>query len=88
MHQSDSTRRRYKFLSHIPITSPFSFVEVDLTEVVSEETLKTFTVDLRKRESARLQAKRDREKEIEQQKEEEKKKKESYREPEVIFLFG
>eukprot|EP00008_Paramoeba_atlantica_P012122 CAMPEP_0201492886 /NCGR_PEP_ID=MMETSP0151_2-20130828/35162_1 /ASSEMBLY_ACC=CAM_ASM_000257 /TAXON_ID=200890 /ORGANISM="Paramoeba atlantica, Strain 621/1 / CCAP 1560/9" /LENGTH=678 /DNA_ID=CAMNT_0047879955 /DNA_START=31 /DNA_END=2067 /DNA_ORIENTATION=- len=85
LHQSDSTRRRYKFLSHIPITSPFSFVEVDLTEVVSEETLKTFTVDLRKRESARLQAKRDREKEIEQQKEEEKKKKESYREPENLL---
>ena len=46
-------RRRCKYLAHMPESANVVFVEADLRDVVSEETLRTFEAPLRARTSKR-----------------------------------
>ena len=46
-------RKRYRFLGHVPLGCEFSFVEVDMTDLVSEETLAPFAAEIASREAAR-----------------------------------
>ena len=47
------SRKRYKFLSHLPDACEFAFVELDLSSVVSKETMEHFSNELRRRKVAR-----------------------------------
>ncbi|KAL3921401.1 MAG: hypothetical protein SGILL_002766 [Bacillariaceae sp.] len=52
-------RKRMPFLSHLPVFSDVSFVELDLNSLLSEETRKKFKADIskrRKQRQARIQA--------------------------------
>ena len=51
--------RRYKFLSHLPLTSLFSIAEVDLRSVVSAQTHRHFAGDLKRKEMGRRKAAHD-----------------------------
>jgi len=51
--QTEKTRKRYKALSHLPLTSIFQFVEIDLSEIASPKTLKIFSEDLKRRQQRR-----------------------------------
>jgi len=42
LSMTDATRKRYRFLLHLPITTVFEWVEIDLTNVVNQETLFIF----------------------------------------------
>lgn len=42
LSMTEALRRRYRFLLHLPITTVFEWVEIDLTNVVSQETLFIF----------------------------------------------
>lgn len=48
-------RRRYRFLGHLPLGCEFSFVEIDPSQVVSQETLQAFSSELSDRASHRKQ---------------------------------
>ena len=50
---SYGNKKRYKFLQYLPLQSMFSFVEVDLKELVSPETLKLHWAELQDREKFR-----------------------------------
>lgn len=50
-------RKRYKFLSHLPLQSVFSFVEVDLKGLVSANTLRFHRSEFKEREKHRLMQK-------------------------------
>lgn len=39
---TEALRKRYRFLLHLPITTVFEWIEIDLTDVVSQETLFIF----------------------------------------------
>ena len=56
MEQTEESRRRYKFLAHVPLTSSFSLVEVDLSGVVPPEALEPFAAEARKRKARRERA--------------------------------
>lgn len=49
----EALRRRFRFLGHLPFGCEFSFVEVDLSDAVSEQTLQVFHSEILERESAR-----------------------------------
>lgn len=49
------TRRKFRFLNHLPLTTRFAFVEVDLSSVVSSATLASFADALRQRQERREQ---------------------------------
>jgi len=53
---SQETRKRHKFLQHLPLGSTFSFAEVDLRSFLSKETREHFADDFMKR---RQQQKKD-----------------------------
>ena len=46
-------RQRLRFLSHLPIGTPVSFVEITLGNVLSNQTKKSFTKEFQKRRNAR-----------------------------------
>lgn len=60
---SPNNRKRYKFLSHLPLQSVFSFVEVDLKELVTAETLNYHRAEFREREKYR-QVQKEKEEEL------------------------
>lgn len=62
--QTEATRKRYKFLSHIPLSSQFIFVEIQLD--LPESAFQPFKQELTKRSERRLQLK-EKEKEEEYQ---------------------
>ncbi|KAJ8904351.1 hypothetical protein NDN08_000872 [Rhodosorus marinus] len=51
---SEELRRRYRFLSHLPIGSEFGLCEMDLSSVLQEETLEAFRPDLTARRNSRV----------------------------------
>jgi len=53
MVQNDETRRRLKFLSHIPLAAEFQLVEVDLSRVLPAEALAPFAEELAARHKRR-----------------------------------
>lgn len=42
LSMTEALRKRYRFLLHLPITTVFEWVEMDLTNIVSQETLFIF----------------------------------------------
>jgi len=42
LSMTEASRKRYRFLLHLPITTVFEWVELDLTNIVSRETLFIF----------------------------------------------
>lgn len=61
---SEDTRRRHKFLSHLPLGSLVSFAEVDLRNYLSRETKELFAEDFAKRRQHR---KKDQQRELKQE---------------------
>ncbi|XP_021756025.1 RING finger protein 10-like [Chenopodium quinoa] len=53
--QSEAMRRRYRYLSHFPLTTTFQLCEVDLKDILPAEALAPFRDDLKKRERQRKQ---------------------------------
>lgn len=49
----EAMRKRYRFLDHLPEGCEFSFVELDLVDVLSADTLASHEAELREREAAR-----------------------------------
>eukprot|EP01135_Chromosphaera_perkinsii_P010026 Nk52_evm61s1992 gene=Nk52_evmTU61s1992 len=39
---SEETKRRYRYLNHLPVNTPFCFVDLDLREYLTGETLKEY----------------------------------------------
>eukprot|EP01027_Heterolobosea_sp_BB2_P002129 GEZU01003211.1.p1 GENE.GEZU01003211.1~~GEZU01003211.1.p1 ORF type:complete len:241 (+),score=61.27 GEZU01003211.1:152-874(+) len=67
LHQTEKTRKMYRYLAHIPLGADFSFVEIDMTELVSAETMRQFGQDLKSRKIRReRQARQELREEIEQ----------------------
>lgn len=42
LSMTEALRKRYRFLLHLPITTVFEWVEIDLTNIVNSETLFIF----------------------------------------------
>lgn len=42
LSMTEALRKRYRFLLHLPITTVFEWVEIDLADVVNQETLFIF----------------------------------------------
>lgn len=57
--QDPETRRRNRFLSHLPLTSQFSFAYVDLSHCLSASTMKKFGGEISKRRRARERKSKD-----------------------------
>ncbi|MED6105927.1 hypothetical protein PIB30_000051 [Stylosanthes scabra] len=53
--QSEAMRRRYKFLSHFPLTTTFQLCEIDLSEMLPPEALAPFMDEIKKRAHQRKQ---------------------------------
>ncbi|GAB2284090.1 hypothetical protein Dimus_018563 [Dionaea muscipula] len=53
--QSEVIRRRYRFLSHFPLTATFQLCEIDLGESLPSDSLSPFMDEIRKREKHRKQ---------------------------------
>lgn len=47
LSMTEALRRRYRFLLHLPITTVFEWVEIDLTNIVNQETLFIFKSKLK-----------------------------------------
>ncbi|XP_047175518.1 RING finger protein 10 [Vigna umbellata] len=63
--QSEAMRRRYRFLSHFPLTTTFQLCEVDLSELLPPEALAPFMDEIKKRANQRKQlAKKERQEKI------------------------
>ncbi|ESW33615.1 hypothetical protein PHAVU_001G084800 [Phaseolus vulgaris] len=63
--QSEAMRRRYRFLSHFPLTTTFQLCEVDLSELLPPEALTPFMDEIKKRANQRKQlAKKERKEKI------------------------
>ncbi|GAB4848627.1 hypothetical protein Ancab_003337 [Ancistrocladus abbreviatus] len=63
--QSDAVRRRYRFLSHFPLTTTFQFCEIDLSEDLPPDAVSPFVDEIKKRERQRKQlAKKEHEEKI------------------------
>ncbi|KAK3183896.1 hypothetical protein Dsin_031182 [Dipteronia sinensis] len=59
--QSEAMRRRYRYLSHISLTTTFQLCEIDLSEILPPDALVPFMDEIKKRERQRKQlAKKDR----------------------------
>ncbi|KAL9241811.1 hypothetical protein vseg_015876 [Gypsophila vaccaria] len=60
--QSEAMRRRYRYLSHFPLTTTFQLCEIDIREILPPESLSPFMDEIKKREKQRKwQAKKERE---------------------------
>ncbi|CAI8613486.1 unnamed protein product [Vicia faba] len=53
--QSEAMRRRYRFLSHFPLTTTFQLCEVDLSEMLPAEALAPFLDEIKNRANQRKQ---------------------------------
>ncbi|KAH1204913.1 RING finger protein 10 [Glycine max] len=53
--QTEAIRRRYRFLSHFPLTTTFQLCEVDLSEMLPPEALAPFIDEIKKRANQRKQ---------------------------------
>ncbi|KAK3412941.1 hypothetical protein EUGRSUZ_I01601 [Eucalyptus grandis] len=53
--QSESTRRRYRYLSHFSLTTAFQLCEIDLTGILPSDSLLPFMDEIKKREKERKQ---------------------------------
>ncbi|CEM34195.1 unnamed protein product [Vitrella brassicaformis CCMP3155] len=53
---NESMRKRYKFLSHLPLSSSIRFLDVDITPLLSDKTRTHFRDEFVKRERARRAA--------------------------------
>ncbi|KAJ8773030.1 hypothetical protein K2173_028207 [Erythroxylum novogranatense] len=53
--QSETTRRRYRFLSHFSLTTTFQLCEIDLSELLPPNSLLPFMDEIKKRERQRKQ---------------------------------
>ncbi|XP_028761141.1 RING finger protein 10 isoform X2 [Neltuma alba] len=53
--QSEAMRRRYRYLSHFPLTATFQLCEIDLSEMLPSESLAPFMDELKKRANHRKQ---------------------------------
>ncbi|KAL2320385.1 hypothetical protein Fmac_029354 [Flemingia macrophylla] len=63
--QSETMRKRYRFLSHFPLTTTFQLCEVDLSEMLPPEALAPFMDEIKKRANLRKQlAKKERKEKI------------------------
>ncbi|KAI4350437.1 hypothetical protein L6164_004893 [Bauhinia variegata] len=63
--QSEALRRRYRFLSHFPLTTTFQLCEIDLSEQLPSEALAPFMDEIKKRANQRKQlAKKERKEKI------------------------
>ncbi|KAJ7522618.1 hypothetical protein O6H91_18G019800 [Diphasiastrum complanatum] len=51
--QSESMRRRYRYLSHFPLTTTIQLCEIDLSNLLPKDAFITFTEELHSRESKR-----------------------------------
>ncbi|CAM6114319.1 unnamed protein product [Calypogeia fissa] len=51
--QTELTRKRYRYLSHLPLTAVFQLCEVDLSNILPESALLPFADELRNRENRR-----------------------------------
>ncbi|KAK9763520.1 hypothetical protein K7432_009718 [Basidiobolus ranarum] len=51
-------RKRFKYLSHLPISCDITFVEIDLKNIVSKKTFNMFANELRQRNTKRKQKER------------------------------
>ncbi|KAJ3143850.1 RING finger protein 10, partial [Irineochytrium annulatum] len=61
---NEDLRRRCKYLSHLPLSCDVNFCEVDLTKIVSAETLKVFERELaQRRQRHDIQRRKDKEEE-------------------------
>ncbi|KAF7801850.1 RING finger protein 10 [Senna tora] len=53
--QSEAMRRRYRYLSHFPLTTTFQLCEIDLSEMLPPESLAPFMDEMKKRANQRRQ---------------------------------
>ena len=53
MHLTEEKRQRLRFLSHLPLYTDISFVEVSLGSLLSKQTKKTFAKEFHRRKNAR-----------------------------------
>ncbi|XP_072978560.1 uncharacterized protein [Typha angustifolia] len=51
--QSEAARRRYRYLSHFSLTTTFQLCEIDLSDVLSPNSLSPFMDEIKKREKQR-----------------------------------
>jgi hypothetical protein len=51
--QTEKTRRKYKFLSHLPITCNFKLVDIDMSALVSPHVMEQFAGELQKQAQRR-----------------------------------
>ncbi|KAK1428990.1 hypothetical protein QVD17_11189 [Tagetes erecta] len=51
--QSEATRRRYRYLSHFPLTTTFQLCEIDLSGILPPSSLSPFEDELKNREKQR-----------------------------------
>ncbi|KAK3154202.1 hypothetical protein QOZ80_2BG0187570 [Eleusine coracana subsp. coracana] len=54
--QSETTRKRYRFLSHFSLTTTFQFCEIDLSDMLPPSSLAPFVDEIKKREKQRKRA--------------------------------
>jgi len=50
INQDEKTRKRYRYLSHLPLTCAFNFCIIDMTKLLSKENLALFNNDVKHRE--------------------------------------
>ncbi|KAG0581808.1 hypothetical protein KC19_3G011200 [Ceratodon purpureus] len=51
--QTEGTRKRYRYLSHLPLTASFQLCEVDLNEMLPAEAFTPFSEEIRTRQQRR-----------------------------------
>lgn len=51
--QTEGTRKRYRYLSHLPLTAHFQLCEVDLSEMLPPEAFTPFSEEIRTRQQRR-----------------------------------
>jgi hypothetical protein len=51
----EETRKRWKFLRHLPLSTPFIIVEVDIIEFISPDVMTEFTSQIEYRKTRREQ---------------------------------
>ncbi|CAK9202283.1 unnamed protein product [Sphagnum troendelagicum] len=51
--QTDATRKRYRYLSHLPLTATFQLCEVDLSDMLPTEAFSPFAEEIRSRQLRR-----------------------------------
>ncbi|KAK9117707.1 hypothetical protein Sjap_016654 [Stephania japonica] len=51
--QSEAMRRRYRYLSHLPLTTTFQLCEIDIGKILPRDALSPFMEEIKKREAGR-----------------------------------